>query len=91
MRVCFIERKISDEIDSFLDMFITNAVRTNLKDNVRAYTLCGQVLAKESSSLEKARAYLVKALEINQKHTDAVVFLVDVYGQLKQMTKSVEL
>lgn len=72
-------------------MFITNAVRTNLKDNVRAYTLCGQVLAKESSSLEKARAYLVKALEINQKHTDAVVFLVDVYGQLKQMTKSVEL
>lgn len=72
-------------------MFITNAVRTNLKDNVRAYTLCGQVLAKESSSLEKARAYLVKALEINQKHTDAVVLLVDVYGQLKQMTKSVEL
>jgi hypothetical protein len=72
-------------------MFITNAVRTNLKDNVRAFTLCGQVLAKEASSLDKARAYLVKALEINQKHTDAVVSLVEVYGQLKQQQKSIDL
>jgi hypothetical protein len=72
-------------------MFITNAVRTNLKDNVRAFTLCGQVLAKEPSSLDKARAYLVKALEINQKHTDAVVALVEVYGQLKQQQKSIDL
>ena len=72
-------------------MFITNAVRTNLKDNVRAFTLCGHVLAKEPSSLDKARACLVKALEINQKYTDAVLQLVEVYGQLKQQQKSIDL
>lgn len=73
------------------NMFITNVVRTNLKENVRAYTLCGQVLAKDSSSLEKARVYLEKALQLNPKYTDAVISLVDVYGQLKQQQKSVEL
>jgi anaphase-promoting complex subunit 7 len=72
-------------------MFITNAVRTNLKDNVRAFTLCGQVLAKEPSSLDKARVYLEKAIALNQKYTDAVISLVEVYNQLKQQQKSVEL
>lgn len=77
--------------DFCLDMFISNAVRTNLKENVRAYTLCGQVLAKEASSLDKARAYLEKALVFNPKHTDAVIALVDVYSQLKQQQKTIEL
>ena len=72
-------------------MFITNAVRTNLKENVRAFTLCGQVLAKEPSSLDKARVYLEKALVFNTKCTDAVFSLVEVYGQLKQQQKSIEL
>ena len=72
-------------------MFITNAVRTNLKENVRAFTLCGQVLAKEPSSLDKARVYLEKALVFNTKYTDAVISLVEVYGQLKQPQKSIEL
>jgi Tfp pilus assembly protein PilF len=72
-------------------MFITNAVRTNLKENVRAYTLCGQVYAKDSSSLDKARVYLEKALVLNPKYTDAVTSLVEVYGQLKQQQKSIEL
>jgi hypothetical protein len=72
-------------------MFITNAVRTNLKENVRAFTLCGQVLAKEPSSLDKARVYLEKALGFNIKYTDAIVSLVEVYGQLKQQQKSIEL
>lgn len=74
-----------------LDMFITNTVRTNLKENARAFTLCGQVLAKEASSLEKARGYLERALAFNPKYTDAVISLVDVYGQLKQQQKSIEL
>ena len=73
------------------NMFITNAVRTNLKENVRAYTLCGQVYAKDPSSLDKARIYLEKALGFNSKYTDAVISLVDVYGQLKQQQKSIEL
>ena len=73
------------------DMFITNAVRTNLKENVRAFTLCGQVLAKEASSVDKARVYLEKALVFNPKYTEAVIALVDVYNQLKQQQKSVEL
>ncbi|CAF2472615.1 unnamed protein product [Rotaria sp. Silwood2] len=73
------------------NMFITNAVRTNLKENVRAFTLCGQVLAKEPSSLDKARVYLEKALVLNAKYTDAVISLVEVYGQLKQQQKSIEL
>ncbi|CAF1080629.1 unnamed protein product [Adineta ricciae] len=73
------------------NMFITNAVRTNLKENARAFTLCGQVLAKEASSLDKARVYLEKALAFNPKYTDAVISLVDVYGQLKQQQKSIEL
>ena len=72
-------------------MFITNAVRTNLKENVRAFTLCGQVHAKDSSSLDKARVYLEKALGFNSKYTEAVVALVDVYTQLKQQQKSIEL
>jgi hypothetical protein len=72
-------------------MFITNAVRTNLKENVRAVTLCGQVLAKESSSLDKARVYLEKALGFNTKYTDTIISLVEVYGQLKQQQKSIEL
>jgi lipopolysaccharide biosynthesis regulator YciM len=72
-------------------MFITNGVRTNLKENVRAFTLCGQVLAKEPSSLDKARFYLEKALVFNTKYTDAVISLVEVYGQLKQQQKSIEL
>lgn len=72
-------------------MFITNAVRTNLKENVRAFTLCGQVLAKEASSLDKARIYLEKALVLNTKYTDAVISLVEVYGHLKQQQKSIEL
>ncbi len=72
-------------------MFITNAVRTNLKENVRAFTLCGQVFAKEPSSLDKARIYLEKALVFNAKYTDAVISLVEVYGQLKQQQKSIEL
>jgi anaphase-promoting complex subunit 7 len=75
----------------YLDMFITNAVRTNLKENARAFTLCGQVLAKEPSSLDKARVYLEKALGLNPKYTDAIVSLVEVYGQLKQQQKSIEL
>ncbi|CAF1292179.1 unnamed protein product [Adineta steineri] len=73
------------------NMFITNAVRTNLKENVRAFTLCGQVLAKEPSSLDKARFYLEKALSFNTKYTDAIISLVEVYGQLKQQQKSIEL
>jgi Tfp pilus assembly protein PilF len=72
-------------------MFITNAVRTNLKENVRAFTLCGHVLAKEPSSLDKARVYLEKALVFNSKYTDAVIFLAEVYGQLKQQQKSIDL
>jgi hypothetical protein len=72
-------------------MFITNAVRTNLKENVRAFTLCGQVLAREPSSLDKARVCLEKALVLNGKHTDAVSALVEVYVQLKQQQKSIEL
>lgn len=71
--------------------FITNAVRTNLKGNVRAFTLCGQILAKEISSLDKARLYLEEALKLNPKYTEAVISLVDVYGQLKQQSKSVDL
>ncbi|CAF4373092.1 unnamed protein product [Rotaria socialis] len=73
------------------NMFITNAVRTNLKENARAFTLCGQVLAKEPSSLDKARVYLEKALALNPKYTEAVISLVEVYGQLKQQQKSIEL
>lgn len=76
---------------SLADMFITNAVRTNLKENVRAFTLCGQVLAKEASSLDKARVYLERALVFNPKYTDAVIALVEVYNQLKQPQKCVEL
>lgn len=72
-------------------MFITNAVRTNLKENVRAFTLCGQVLSKDPSSLDKARVYLEKALVFNPKYTEAVTALVEVYGQLKQPQKSIEL
>lgn len=72
-------------------MFITNAVRTNLKENVRAFTLCGQVLAKDASSLDKARVYLEKAVVFNPKFTDAVISLADVYTQLKQQPKSIEL
>ena len=72
-------------------MFITNAVRTNLKENVRAFTLCGQVLAKEPSSLDKARVYLEKALVFNTKYTDTVISLVEVYGQLKQQQKSIRI
>ena len=71
------------------DIFITNAARTHLKGNVRAFTLCGQVLAKEISSLDKARMYLEEALKLNPKFTDAVIALV--YGQLKQQSKSVDL
>jgi Tfp pilus assembly protein PilF len=72
-------------------MFITNAVRANLKENVRAFTLCGQVHAKDPSSLDKARVYLEKALVFNPKYTEAVISLVEVYGQLKQQQKSIEL
>jgi hypothetical protein len=35
--------------------------------------------------------YLEKALGFNIKYTDAIVSLVEVYGQLKQQQKSIEL
>ncbi|CAF0755500.1 unnamed protein product, partial [Didymodactylos carnosus] len=53
--------------------FITNAVRTYLTRHVRAFTLCGQVLAKDPLSLEKAKSFLERALNLNQTYVEAVV------------------
>ncbi|CAF0762139.1 unnamed protein product [Didymodactylos carnosus] len=70
----------SDEASSF----IRNAVQTYLNRHVRAFTLCGQVLAKDPLSLEKAKSFLERALNLNQTYVEAVVSLVEVYNQLKQ-------
>ena len=72
-------------------MFIANAIRTNLKENFRALTLCGQVHAADPSSLDKARIYLEKALALKPNHTETIICLVEVCAQLKQQNRSIAL
>lgn len=59
--------------------------------SVRTLTLYGSVVAKEPTTVSKAKPYLEKAMKLDPSNLEPVYFLAEILGQEKQFDKGVEM